>query len=145
MNSKRASTAAFGISVLALVGLYSSHELFSDSIVVIAIQVFAALLMAWARVTFGARSFHAAADPTPGGVVDTGPYRYVRHPIYAAAILFSWASVLSHVSALGILLRLAITAAMWTRALLEEPLLRARYPEYAEYASRTRRMIPFVS
>jgi protein-S-isoprenylcysteine O-methyltransferase Ste14 len=41
-----------------------------------------------ARVTFGRRSFHAAANPTAGGLVTTGPYRLIRHPIYTAACLF---------------------------------------------------------
>ena len=29
-----------------------------------------------------------------GGLVTTGPYRYVRHPIYAAATYFAWAGAL---------------------------------------------------
>jgi len=44
--------------------------------------------MLWARLTFGGRSFHAGANPTAGGVVTTGPYRFVRHPIYAAILYF---------------------------------------------------------
>lgn len=41
--------------------------------------------MAWARLTFGRRSFHASAVPTAGGVETRGPYRFIRHPIYTAA------------------------------------------------------------
>jgi hypothetical protein len=41
-------------------------------------------------LTFGARSFHAGANPTDGGVVTAGPYRFFRHPIYAAILYFLW-------------------------------------------------------
>ena len=60
------------------------------------VQVAAVLLMVWARMTFGRRSFHAAANPTAGGLVTWGPYRYWRHPIYSAILLFLWSGVLSH-------------------------------------------------
>ena len=82
-----------------LVGLYETGALFSRSPVVIGVQVAAVLLMVWARVTFGARSFHAAANPTGGGLVTTGPYRFIRHPIYTAACLIGWAGVAAHWSA----------------------------------------------
>ena len=50
--------------------------------------------MVAARITFGRRSFHAAANPTEGGLVTTGPYAYIRHPIYAAILYFVWAGAL---------------------------------------------------
>ena len=54
------------------------------------------LLILWARVTFGRRSFHVVANPTEGGLVTSGPYRYIRHPIYAAICLFTWVGVAAH-------------------------------------------------
>jgi Putative protein-S-isoprenylcysteine methyltransferase len=68
----------------ALVGLLAMRKLFSTSPLVIALQVVASLLFLWARVTFGRRSYHVVADPTQGGLVTGGPYRYIRHPIYCS-------------------------------------------------------------
>ena len=82
--------------VAGIVGLYYGGALFAAHPPFIAGQVCAVLLMIAARLTFGRRSFHAAANPTAGGVVSTGPYAYVRHPIYAAAIYFTWAGALDH-------------------------------------------------
>jgi len=89
MSLKLASIVGFLAMVAALVGLIYGHSLLGESPVPIGVQVLAVALMIWARVTFGGRSFHAAANPTEGGVVTSGPYRFLRHPIYAAALYFT--------------------------------------------------------
>jgi protein-S-isoprenylcysteine O-methyltransferase Ste14 len=78
-------------------------------------------------------------------VISTGPYRYVRHPMYAAIVVFvvgtslllgSWFGMLAGGLFLGLLAR---------RALLEEQALRANLPGYEAYIARVRyRLIPYV-
>jgi protein-S-isoprenylcysteine O-methyltransferase Ste14 len=83
--------------VLAVGGafyLYKQQLIFSTNILAITIQVLSVILMIWARITFGTRSFHASADVTKGKLVTTGPYHYLRHPIYAAIIYFFWACII---------------------------------------------------
>src|SRR6266581_8515484 len=77
----------------ALLGLLATRTLFSSSPLVISVQVLALVLFLWAPVTFGRRSYHVVADPTEGGLVTGGPYRYIRNPIYAAMCLFALAGV----------------------------------------------------
>src|SRR5678815_5205020 len=79
-----------------LLGLLSTRTLFSSSPLVIALQILALVLFLWARVTFGRRSYHLVANPTEGGLVTGGPYRYIRHPIYAAFCLFTLAGMAAH-------------------------------------------------
>ncbi len=138
------SILSFLLMVAALVGLLAMHALFWPSPVVIALQGAAVVLMIWARVTFGRRSFHAAANPTEGGLVTTGPYRFVRHPIYTAVALFCFAGVFAHPTLPATALALVILVGSLARMFSEEHLLRAKYPEYAEYAARTKRMLPFL-
>src|SRR3954470_2269368 len=98
------------VMIGALVGLYKIGVLFSAQPIAIALQLVAIALMVWARITFGRRSLHAAANPTEGGLVTTGPYQIIRHPIYTAACLFGWVAIVVHWSlvsvAWGILLLL---------------------------------------
>jgi protein-S-isoprenylcysteine O-methyltransferase Ste14 len=95
-------------------------------------------------MTFGLRSFHATADPTVGGVVEGGPYRWIRHPIYAAILLFVWAGVGSHPSVVSVAAGLIASIATAVRMRTEETLLVTRYPAYAAYAARTKRVVPFI-
>jgi protein-S-isoprenylcysteine O-methyltransferase Ste14 len=127
-----------------LICLVVMRTLFSSSPLVISIQVLALLLFLWARITLGRRSYHVAADPTEGGLVTGGPYRYIRHPIYAAFCLFTTAGAVAHSSwSAGLCGGLVLGSAV-IRIFCEESLVAARYPEYARYAVTTWRMIPFI-
>jgi len=144
MNLKRASEVATGVLVVAVVSLVFRRSLFARGPLPIALQVAAAALMLWARVTFGGRSFHIGANPTEGGLVTTGPYRFTRHPIYAAILLFMWAGVASHGTIASLLTGIVATAAIAVRMVTEEVLVAQAYPAYAEYARRTKRLVPFL-
>jgi protein-S-isoprenylcysteine O-methyltransferase Ste14 len=144
MSLKLVSLAATSVLVASTLGLLFARWLFAVGPAAIGLQVVAAALMLAARLTFGARSFHAGANPTEGGLVTGGPYRFIRHPIYAAILLFTWAGVGSHLSILSAALGTVSSAAIAVRIATEERLVTAAYPEYAEYARRTKRLIPFV-
>jgi protein-S-isoprenylcysteine O-methyltransferase Ste14 len=147
MNSRTRSITAVVVLTVAVPLLLLEHQIFAKRPLGIALQVLAAVLMLWARFTFGTRSFHAAANPTAGGLVTNGPYRYWRHPIYAAILLFVWAGVLGQgtmPTALAIVLAVVATVATAVRMHSEEQLLQASMPEYAAYAARTKRLVPFV-
>jgi protein-S-isoprenylcysteine O-methyltransferase Ste14 len=76
-------------------------------------------------------------------VVTWGPYRFVRHPMYAGAILMyaSTPLVWGSVAALGI--SGAIIALFVWRTFMEDRMLQRELPGYVEYAARTRyRLVP---
>lgn len=132
------------VLILAAMALVLTHSLLGHGPLTIGLQIAGLLLMIWARVTFGLRSFHYAANPTAGGLVTTGPYRFVRHPIYAAVLLVVWTGVAANWSLQAAGLGLVVTLMTALRMMFEEALVVERYPEYADYARRTRRVIPFV-
>jgi protein-S-isoprenylcysteine O-methyltransferase Ste14 len=133
--------------LLMLIGIAAfviTRTIVSPFLPTIVAQVVAFVLMLWARMEFGRRSFHLSADPTDDGLVTTGPYGLVRHPIYAAVCLFVWAAVLGSPSIQTALFALLVTAGAVMRILCEERSLLKRYPEYSGYSLKTKRMIPFV-
>ena len=145
MNWKWLSFAALAGLIACIVGLYlNNYAIFGAGPISITIQVIAALLMIWARLTFGIRSFHGTANPTAGGLVTTGPYKYIRHPIYAAILYFFWAGIAAHPSLVTVAVGLLATAFTVVRIVAEEKLLVTMYPEYEAYTRVTKRVIPFV-
>ncbi|HKW54536.1 MAG TPA: isoprenylcysteine carboxylmethyltransferase family protein [Stellaceae bacterium] len=77
--------------------------------------------------------------------VTTGPYRYVRHPLYAGALLYFIGAPLLLGSWLGLTLAPLLIAAIAWRAVMEERLLMAELDGYAAYATRVRwRLVPWI-
>lgn len=132
------------LAAAAVAGLFSIHHLFAKSPYLLAVQIAAALLMIWARLTFGVRSFHAAASPSEGGLVTSGPYRYWRHPIYASIIYFIWAGQVHAPGAVPLALAATASLGLFARMLVEERFLTQAYPAYPKYAKEAKRLIPFV-
>lgn len=132
------------VMVAAVVVLIATGNFYSPSPLVIACQVGAVALAVWAGGAFAPGQF--AASPVPRGecVIRRGPYRFIRHPMYAASLLLIWATVLSHRSPLTLAIGAAAILVVIPRIEDEERRLRARYPDYAEYAHATRRLVPFV-
>ena len=82
--------------------------------------------------------------PEARRLVTSGPYRFVRHPLYAAeeiAVLGVWLQFMSWPATAILLAHLVIQ--LW-RLGYEETVLREHFPEYDAYARRTARLVPGV-
>jgi protein-S-isoprenylcysteine O-methyltransferase Ste14 len=78
-------------------------------------------------------------------VVSTGPYHYVRHPMYAAIVVFVVGTPLLLGSWSGVLVGLLFVVLLARRAVLEERTLRAELPGYPAYLAQVKyRLIPYV-
>jgi protein-S-isoprenylcysteine O-methyltransferase Ste14 len=144
VNLNLISLTGLAASFLALGWLFLRGALVASGPAGLAAQGLSLALMIWSRLALGRRSFHAAASPTDGGLVTSGPYAFLRHPIYAAALYLTWAGVLTNFTPGNFLLGLVPTAGLFARMLAEERLLARKYPGYAAYAARTGRFIPFL-
>ncbi len=78
-------------------------------------------------------------------VVTSGPYRYVRHPMYACVIVSLVCLPLILGSWTGLALAVPLVALFVARTYMEDRMLSAGLPGYSEYASRVRyRLVPGV-
>jgi protein-S-isoprenylcysteine O-methyltransferase Ste14 len=92
------------------------------------------------------RFFSAVAriqDDRGHRVVDTGPYHWLRHPGYAGSLLVTAVVPLILDSAWALIPAVITMVGLVVRTALEDAMLRARLPGYADYAARTHhRLIP---
>jgi protein-S-isoprenylcysteine O-methyltransferase Ste14 len=99
-------------------------------------------LMIYARVSLGRSIGYVPADR---GIITSGPYRFVRHPIYSGLFVTLFAFVLRFYSPLNLLLFVVIVSLFMLKSVIEEWFLRDN-PEYAAYMKQVRyRWIPGVA
>jgi protein-S-isoprenylcysteine O-methyltransferase Ste14 len=92
--------------------------------------------------SFAAATIQSSADQR---VISTGPYAWVRHPMYAAALVMLLGISPALGSWWGIPIVIAILPALIWRLTDEEQFLVRNLPGYPEYRGRVRyRLLPFV-
>jgi protein-S-isoprenylcysteine O-methyltransferase Ste14 len=102
-------------------------------------------LGAWALTANRPGNFNVRPLPRTGGrLATTGPYRWVRHPMYAAVLLVTVGGCLAYGGGWRWLAWLALSGVLHVKAVLEEKAMAAHHPDYAGYARRTKRIVPFV-
>jgi protein-S-isoprenylcysteine O-methyltransferase Ste14 len=99
------------------------------------------LLTAYSLLVLG-RSFSIV--PEARRLVTSGPYRFVRHPVYAFEEVAVLGIAAQHVQPASAALLLVHFAFQLTRMHYEERVLASTFPEYQAYAARTARLIPGI-
>lgn len=135
---------ALPILIVAILYLLISGNLLSPSPLVIGAQILAVVLSILARRSFQAGQFNIDAEPKEGPLLSSGPYALIRHPMYAAAPLLIWASIFGHLSITTVIIGMIVTSVVSIRVASEEQVLRAHFPDYAEYSRKSKRIIPFI-
>ena len=102
------------------------------------------LLFAVAIFRLGSNLTAVPYPKEEGTLIETGPYRLVRHPIYCGIILiaFGWALLVHGWLTLGYAFIMLVFFDIKSRR--EEKWLKAKYPGYEAYQKRVRKLIPFV-
>ena len=155
-TSRRSLRSMFGIAVQGVAFLlisFGSGNAMLDPLSPLALIEAAAiaLLMAaavwlfvWATRTMGRNWSIVARTRADHELVTTGPFAYVRHPIYSAMALILLALAIGLGNEWRLIVALPLYAlGTWLRIAEEEKLLRAMFgPAYDGYAARVARFIP---
>jgi protein-S-isoprenylcysteine O-methyltransferase Ste14 len=99
----------------------------------------------WARATLG-RNWSGTITLKEGHeLIERGPYRLVRHPIYTGLLVMFLATAIAFGHLGGFIAVAVAFASFWVKLSEEEKLMRQQFPEqYRSYAQRVKRIIPFV-
>lgn len=133
------------VQFACLIGILLTGPWIARNPLLLALEMAGGLLGVWAIVTMRLGNLNLAPDVKPDArLVRSGPYRWIRHPMYAAVLLAALALVLDAPSALRWGLWLALLADLLVKLHYEERLLSAHFAGYAAYRQASKRLIPYL-
>ena len=98
----------------------------------------------WARRHLGRNWSGTVTVKEAHTLVRTGPYGYVRHPIYSGLLLALLGTALAIDEWRGLVAFLLAFVALILKSRIEEDRMRATFADYDEYRRRTAALVPFV-
>jgi len=107
--------------------------------------VFGLLGALWARRTLADNWSGLVTLKEGHELVQRGPYRFVRHPIYTSLLLMVMGSATAAARLAAWLGFLLFAASFWIKIRQEEALMMRHFPEaYPAYKARVKALVPFV-
>ena len=145
-RTRLAGVSAVGVFVIAGVLRGGSLAVHSVTLAAAGAVLFACgiALAVWARLHLGRNWGMPMTQRAEPELITSGPYRYVRHPIYTG-LLTAMAGTALVDNLLGLIVVAVLTAYFYYSGTVEERNLTATFPTaYPEYKSRTKMLIPFL-
>jgi protein-S-isoprenylcysteine O-methyltransferase Ste14 len=141
-------TGVSAIGVFVIAGVLRGGGLAVHSLVLgtIGAVLFACgiALAVWARLHLGRNWGMPMTQRAEPELVTSGPYRFVRHPIYSGLLIAMLGTALVN-NLLGLIVVVVLIAYFYYSGTVEERNLIAAFSEaYPEYRSRTKMLIPFL-
>ena len=102
-------------------------------------------LACWTLMHNRLGNFHIRPTPKVSGIlVTSGPYRWIRHPMYTTLLLGAGALAWISHPVTGWATWSALAGVLFLKSVLEEHWLCEHYPEYAAYRLASKRFLPYL-
>jgi len=141
-------TGVSAVGVFLIAGVLRGGSLAVHSLILAAIGAllfaFGIVLAVWARLHLGRNWGMPMTQRAEPELVTSGPYRFVRHPIYSGLLTAMLGTALVN-DLLGLIVVAALVGYFYYCGVVEERNLAATFPKaYPEYRSRTKMLVPFL-
>jgi protein-S-isoprenylcysteine O-methyltransferase Ste14 len=145
-RTRLTGVSAVGVFVIAGVlrgGSLAVHSLILGAIGAVLFACGIALAV-WARLNLGRNWGMPTSQRVDPELVTSGPYRFVRHPIYSGLLTAMLGTALVN-NLLGLIVVAVLVGYFYYCGIVEERNLAATFPNaYPEYRSKTKMLIPFL-
>ena len=102
-------------------------------------------LAIWSRRTLGDNWSSTVNLKQGHELIERGPYRFVRHPIYSAILLMGLGTAVAFARLACFIGLVPLFLGFWIKLLQEEALMTRQFPEeYPRYKARVRALVPFL-
>jgi protein-S-isoprenylcysteine O-methyltransferase Ste14 len=136
----------FALCGLVIVGprMWTFDQTALGSIVGAALLLSGGLMIVTGALRLGANFTAVPYPKDQATLIETGPFQFVRHPMYSGAIFMAlgWALLVHSWLTLGYVVVLFVFFDIKTRR--EEQWLKAKFSDYAAYQKRVQKLIPFI-
>lgn len=105
----------------------------------------AVIIVAWALWVMRVSKFHILPMPhIDAELVTNGPYRFLRHPMYTAVLLFTAGLSLEHFQWYKVIVWFILLTVLLIKLHWEERMLLSKFPSYQSYQQTSFKLIPFL-
>lgn len=99
----------------------------------------------WALINLAKSKFSVLPVPREKAIlVTSGIYKWIRHPMYTALIVYAVGIAGNHCDLFLCLMMVILISVLMVKIAWEEKWLAAKFPEYSTYAKKSRRLVPFL-
>jgi protein-S-isoprenylcysteine O-methyltransferase Ste14 len=146
MNSNRIkSFILVSIQLACILAILASGPLFAANRLLLFVETAGLALGLWSLAVMGRKNLNIAPTVRDGAqLITVGPYRFIRHPMYASVLMTVWALIIDRSTLLRLIVGLILTADLTIKMLYEEGILKRHFRDYPAYMERTKRIIPFI-
>lgn len=145
MHSKLIGYALVAGQLFTFVTIFYTGPWIAEGWFWLVVEIAGGMLGIWAILAMRLGNFNVTPDvKAEGRLVRRGPYRWIRHPMYAALLLIALPLVVTDFTWGRALTLVALAAVLVLKLSYEEKLLNQAFTEYAAYQQQTKRLIPFV-
>ena len=136
------SLVALQFSLIAVLLLVLPISL---NLVVLLIQAVAIIIGLWAVQVMHIGHFNIIPDPKPDiELITSGPYQWIRHPMYFSIILFFFPLVVLNLNWTNLAIYANLFIILFIKLSYEEHLLVEKISEYKNYQQNSKKLIPFI-
>ena len=133
------------IQVVFIILIGVTGPIMPNNIIILIGEVIGVVTMIWAVRTMKLSNLNMNPELKNKSIlVIAGPYKKIRHPMYASVLLVALMLVLNHITLLRIVFWLVLFIDLHFKFSYEERLLLRKFPEYSDYKNRTKQLIPFI-
>ncbi len=110
-----------------------------------AVVIMSLIILIWSRRTLGLNWSANVRTDKATELVQSGPYAYVRHPIYTGVIGIVLGTIIAYGRLVGVLIWAACVVGLYLKSTKEDSVMSDKFKgEYRDYKSKTKALFPFI-
>jgi len=121
-----------------------SGQVLPENIFLFIAEILLCFIGLWSALLLN-KNFSVLPVPVKSAVlVKSGPYKYVRHPIYTIVILLGFIWIAGKFSIVNLIVWFVLIGVFIVKLNYEEELLSDKFTDYKNYKSYSKKLIPFI-